>query len=269
MSNSYGILPAAFDNNANKMFLDDPVILIKILGDPSWTTFKALGYAEVEKTFDISNSYAEFKSGIPQRTVVKNVIESKTSFECKIKQLQPETIALLSQAIVEDKSTEKRVWLGSQLPAQIYMSIILQGNTLDGKQVELRIRKASVSTESLKIALGGKEYVSLDFKCDVLVDDDPLGNNFTWSVMGEIETTATITSGSTDIVVASASGLSAGMLAYSAGSKLQSDTTIDHLSGTTVTLTKAAVSSGSLIDFKAVSEANSLASDVAYWVFES
>ena len=92
MANGLNISPANFDNNSGFLFVDDPQMWIKILDDVSWTEFKPLGYAKIEKTFSIEREYAEFKTGIPETLVDKAVIGVKRFFKCTLSQLQPEHI---------------------------------------------------------------------------------------------------------------------------------------------------------------------------------
>jgi len=267
MSNELNILPAGFNDKADKFFIDDPIVLIKILNDPNWTAFKTLGRAEIDKIFTIENEYAEFKAGIPQRLIAKDVVSSKQMFESKLKSIQAETIALLSQSIIETGTGDTKVFMGSELPVQVYIALILQGKTRDGKQVELRIRKLVMSTETVKIALGGKEYSTLDFKAEVLVDDDPLVNNFEWSVLGEVETTATTTSADDEITVASPTGIVQGMRAFGAG--IPEGATVFSIASSVVTLSANASATGALVTVKFATAENILKSDVAYWIFES
>lgn len=266
MANELGLLPVNFKNDPGKLFVGDPIMKIKVLDDTGWTEFKKIGYAAIEKTFTIENEYAEYKAGIPERTIAKAVISAKQSFECKLNQLQAETIALLIQGIVETKSDYSRVFIGSQLPTAINIAIVLQGNTQDGKALDLYIRKAAMSTESIAVGLGGKEFGSLDFKADVLVDDDPLGHNFDWPVLGEIATTATITASDDDITVASATGISEGMLVFGAG--IPESVTVKSIASSVVTLSSNATTSGSLVPVKFVTEENLLKSDAAFFAFE-
>jgi len=264
MSNEYNIAPANFAKNDEFLFLDDPEIWVKVLGDVAWTDFKPLGYAEIEKSFKQEKEYAEFRTGIPETLIAKKVVSVKRFFECKIKQLQPETLALLQEGIIEDNVTEKYVHIGSDSPTQIQLAFIIKGKTNNGKNLELRIRKAIPTTESVDIALGAKEYAAMDFKAEVVVDEDPLGNNFTWRCLGEKSTTASIISADDDITVASATGLAVGMLAYGAG--IPAGATIKTIVSLVVTLTANATASGTLVPVKFVTPEDSLKSDVAYWI---
>lgn len=266
MANELNILPVNFGNNDDYLFLDDPIIYIKVLDDANWTTFKPLGYAELDKSFSQEKEYAEFKTGIPETLVAKKVIGVKRFFKCKIKQLQPETIALLSEGVIDDRTTETYVHIGSEAPTQIQLAIILKGKTENGKQLELRIRKAIPTSESVEIALGSKEYASMEFKAEVVVDAEPLVSNFDWACYGEKSTTASTTSGDDDITVASATGLTVGMLAFGAG--IPEGASIKTIVSSTVTLTANATATGTLVPVKFVTEENMLKSDVAYWVFE-
>lgn len=266
-TNELKILPANFNDGIDKFFLDDPIVLIKILDDTNWTAFKTLGIMEIDKNFSVENEYVEFKAGIPQRTKAKDVISSKTFFEGKIKSVQPETIALLTNSIIESGSTETKVFMGSEIPTQVFIAIILQGETHDGKQVELRIRKAVLASDSVKIGLGGKDYASLDFKAEILVDEDPLANNFDWSVLGEVETTADTVSETNTITVTSATGIAKDQLVYGAG--IAAGSVVTDVTDLVVTLDKAATATATDAKVKFVTAENILKSDVVYWVFEN
>lgn len=266
MSNELNILPVNFAKNDDYLFLDDPEVWIKVLDDVAWTDFKPFGYAELEKSFNEENGYAEFKTGIPETLVAKKRISTKRTFECKLKQIQPETLAILQTAVIETGATEDYVHIGSESPTQIKLAIILKGKNNIGKNVELRIRKALPSTETIKIALGSKDFASLDFKAEIVVDEDPLTSNFSWKCFGEKSTTATITSGDDDITVASPSGIVADMLAY--GSGIPSGAYIKSILSSTATLSTNATSSGTVVPVKFVKREDMLKSDVAYWIFE-
>lgn len=267
MSNEYNITPANFAKNDDFLFLDDPEIWVKVLDDVAWTDFKPLGYAEIEKSFNQEKEYAEFRTGIPETLIAKKVVSVKRFFECKIKQLQPETLALLQEGIIETGTGENYVHIGSESPTQIQLSIIIKGKTANGHNLELRIRKAIPTTESVKIALGSKEYASMDFKAEVVVDSDPLVNNFSWRCYGEKSTTCTTTSGDDDITVAAATGIVANMLVFGAG--IPAGTTVKSILSTTVTLSANATASGTLVPVKFVAPDDVLKSDVAYWICES
>jgi hypothetical protein len=267
MSNEYNIAPANFAKNDDFLFLDDPEMHIKVLNDVAWTDFKPFGYAELEKSFNTEKKYAEFRTGIPEVLVAKKPISVDRSFECKLKQLQPETLALLQEGVIETGSGENYVHIGSESPTQLQLAIILKGKTLNGKNLELRIRKLIPTVESVKIALGSKEFASMDFKGEVVVDEDPLLSNFTWRCYGEKSTTATTVSANAAITVASATGLAVGMRAYGAG--IPEGSKILTIVTTTVTLDKNCTAAGTLVPVKFVDETEMVKSDVAYWICES
>jgi len=267
MSNELKVLPANFANNDDFLFLDDPEVWIKVLDDTNWTEFKPFGYTALEKSFTEENGYAEFRTGIPETLIAKKKISVKRTIELKIKQLQPETLAILQNAVIESGTGENYLHIGSESPTSLQLAMIIKGKNNVGKKVELYIRKILPSTESIKIALGSKEFAEFDFKGEVVVDDDPLANNFTWRCNGEISTTASTTTASEDITVASATGIVADMLAYGAG--IPTGTHVESVSSTTVKLSANATATGSTVAVKFVARADMLKSDVAYWVFES
>lgn len=266
-TNELKVLPANFNDGIDKFFLDDPIVLIKILDDTNWTAFKTLGVMEIDKNFSVENEYAEFKTGIPQRTKAKDVISTKTFFEGKIKSVQPETVALLTNSIIETSQADTKVFMGSEIPTQVFIAIILQGETHDGKQVELRIRKAVLASDSVKIGLGGKDYASLDFKAEVLVDEDPLVSNFDWNVLGEVETTADTVNESEGITVTAATGIVKGQLVYGAG--IPAGAVVSDIANLVITLDKKATATATDAAVKFVTAENILKSDVVYWIFEA
>lgn len=266
MANELNILPANFENNSEFLFVDDPEIWIKILDDASWTEFKPLGYAHLEKSFTIEKEYAEFKTGIPETLVDKVIIGVKRFFKCKVAQLQPETIAMISDGIVDARTSETYVHYGTEAPTSIAMSIILKGKTRNGKALELRIRKAIPSSDSIEFALGAKEYGGMEFKAEIVRDDNPLVTNFDWHCLGEQITTASTTSASKDITVASATGLAVGMYAY--GDGIAEGSIVEEVDGTTISLSIAATKTGASVDVKFITRENLLKSNVAYWISE-
>lgn len=266
MSNELNVLPANFANNDDYLFLDDPELWIKVLDDTAWTEFKPFGYAELEKSFSEENGYAEFRTGIPETLIAKKRISTKRTFECKLKQIQPETLAILQTAVIETGTGEDYVHIGSEAPSQIKLAMILKGKNNVGKNVELRIRKALPSTETIKIALGSKEYASLDFKCEIVVDDEPLVSNFSWRCNGQVVTTATATLASPDITVNEATGVVEGMLAY--GDGIPVGTTVKSIASKVITLSANTTKAGTLVPVKFVTRDKMLSSDVAYWIFE-
>ncbi len=264
--NELNILPADFGKNPGDLFLDDPEIWIKILNDTNWTEFKPLGYAQVEKSFSIEKEYAEFRTGIPETLVDKALVSVKRFFSCNIAQLQPETIALITDGIIETGSTETRVFYGTDTPASIALAIILKGKKRDGKALELRIRKALMSSESVELALGSKEFGGMEFKVEVVEDENPLESNPTWKILGEVNDSATnlITSPILTLSAANAD-IKAGMTAYGdgipEGAKVLTNVTTSVTLDKDIPLAKTTARAVRFINDADIAKAN-----VAYWV---
>jgi hypothetical protein len=263
--NEYGIMPANFDNSPAKFFLDDPAVYIKVLNDTNWTLFRPLGYAELGKSFSTEKEYAEFRAGIPERLIAKDVVGIKQFFSCQLKQLQPETIAMLQEAVIEDDTGETRVFMGSQQGSPLDVAIILKGKTRDGKSIELRIRKAQPTTESINLALGAKEYASIEFKAEVIVDETPYTTHPDWKCLGEVSMSGTWTDAEQTITVTSSTGVSAGMLVYADGIDGGVVTEVD---GTTITIDITPSAAGTDAAVKFITEDNLKKSNIAYWIFE-
>lgn len=263
--NEYGIKPANFENSPAKFFLDDPVVYIKILNDSNWTSFKTLGYAELGKSFSTEKEYAEFRAGIPERLIAKDVVGVKQFFSCQLKQLQPETLAMLQEAVIEEGTGEDRVFLGSKQGSPLDVALIIKGKTRDRKNIELRIRKAQPTTESIELALGAKEYASIEFKVEVIVDETPFVTHPTWKLLGEVATAGTYLTSVKTITVTSATGIEEGMLVFGPG---LNGAVVTDVTGTTVTIDVNPEEAGTEAAIKFVTEDNLKKSDVAYWIFE-
>ncbi len=205
--NDLNITAANFGKNDNKQFLHDPAAYVKILGDATDINFHCLGYMEMEKTWSQKLEYAVSKTGIPSQTIRKDVVSQEFTLEGNLKQIQPETVALLAQRKVVEGTGFKRVVMGTKVPPIIHLAVALVTQTVDGKEVRLCIRNAQVTAEDLSIALGATEYASLPFKIEALRDEDPLGNNPDWEYIGKGTISGDLTSAS-----ATVSGLTLGTI---------------------------------------------------------
>lgn len=268
MSNELNIFPVNFTKTDETLFIDDPILSIKVINDPNWTEFKTFGYAELEKSFSEENTYAEFSTGIPEMLVAKKKISTKRSFSCQLKQLQPETLAILQNARIESGDLSNYVHIGSDSPTPVQLSIILSGKNYAGKSVELRLRKVLPTTDTLELALGSAEFASMAFNGEVVVDDDPLKTNFDWRAYSEIEATATNTASSDVLTLASANpAITAGDRVYGAG--IPDDTSVLTVDTVTITLDKPITSAYAVARaVKFIDPAEMLKSDVAYWILE-
>jgi hypothetical protein len=199
MANDLNITPANFTLNRNKMFLHDPAVYIKFLDDTVDTSFHALGYMEMEKTWAQKLEYAVFKAGIPGQTIRKDAVNQEFTLDGQLKQISPDTLALLSNRMIQSHTGYKRVVIGSKIPATMFVSIELVTQTVDGKEVRLRIRYAQITSEDFSLALGGNEHAKIPFKIEALKDDDPLLHNPTWDYIGKGEVTGDLTSASDSV----------------------------------------------------------------------
>ena len=185
--------------NSNKQFLHDPAVYVKLLGDSTDKNFHCLGYMEMEKTWSQKLEYAVFKTGIPSQTIRKDVVSQEFTLEGNLKQIQPETVALLAQRKIVEGTGFKRVVMGTKVPPILNLAVALVTQTVDGKEVRLCIRNAQVTAEDLSIALGATEYASLPFKIEALRDEDPLGNNPDWEYIGKGSISGDLTSASATV----------------------------------------------------------------------
>ena len=198
MENSLNIAPENFGFDREKMYLDDPAVYIKLLGGGD-DIFRPLGYMEMEKNWAQALEYAEFKNGIPSQTIRKDVISQSFTLDGNLKQLQPETVALLSNRKIVEGDGCKRVIMGTKLPSVLFCSIELVTQTLDGKEVRLRIRYAQITAEDFSIAMGGTEHASFPFKIEALKDDDPILHNPDWDYVGKTSIKADLTTGDPEL----------------------------------------------------------------------
>ena len=193
------ITPSNLGKNKGKFFLHDPAVYVKIHGLTD-TSFYPFGYLEMEKQFAQKLEYAIFKTGIPGQLVRKDLIDQEFTLEGKLKQLQAETVALLSQRYLDSSITgKKRVIMGSDIPAPVFVAVDLVTQTVDGREVRIKIRNGQITAEEFALALGSKEHASIPFKVEALIDEDPMGSNPEWDYLGKASITGTLTSASASI----------------------------------------------------------------------
>jgi len=195
MGNNLNITPANFGLDDDKAFLHDPAVYIKVLDDDADDDFHALGYLKLDKNWSQNMEYAELTANIPEETIRKDAVKQTFMLEGALKQIQPETIALLSQRYIDDSgSGYTRVIMGSKLPSPVFVSVELITQTVDGKALKLRIRKGQITAEDFQMILGAKEHAEVPFKIQALKDTDPYGNNPDWDYYGNKSITADTTS---------------------------------------------------------------------------
>lgn len=179
MANSLNINTSEFGYKDEYMFLHDPALYLDF-HDGSGT--HPLGYLEAEKTWRQTMEYAVFKTGIPQSEIRRDLISQEFSLEGTLKQIQPETLALMMQRRIDDTTDPDwiRVMIGTEVPAAIFPAAILIGKNVGGKELRLYIRRLQIIAEDIEIMLGGTNYAGVKFKGLALKDPAPLTTNPTW-----------------------------------------------------------------------------------------
>ena len=209
MANALNIDFANFSLNDLKMFLYDPAVYIREWGTDD--TLVPIGYMEREKSFKASVKYAEFKTGIPENLIRKDVISQEFIFEGKLKQFNPDSLALVMQRTIDTVTASgySRILIGSETPSPVFLSMVLIGQTVDGKELRLYIRKLQVSSEDVEVMLGSDKYADLQFKGTALKDANPLVSNPDWDFVSKlIIEDGVFTSADPDITFPDATGLS-------------------------------------------------------------
>jgi len=178
MANSLNIDTTKFGNDDNYMFLSDPALFVDF---HDGNGLVGLGYLEAEKTWKQTAEYAIFKTGIPKTEVRRDLINQEFSIEAMLKQIQPETIALVSQRRYDDTDVDwKRVIIGTDVPAAVFPSCVLIGKTVDDKELRLYIRRLQITSEDMEMVLGGDEHAGVAFKGTAQKDPDPIVTNADW-----------------------------------------------------------------------------------------
>jgi hypothetical protein len=178
MANSLNIDTSKFGFDDNYMFLHDPAMYIDLHDGAG---LLSLGYLEAEKTWRQTVEYAMFKTNIPKTEIRRDIISQEFTIEGTLKQLQPETMALIMQRRYDDTDASwNRVIIGSEVPAAVFPSCVLIGKTVDGNELRLYIRRLQITAEDLEILLGGDDYAGLPFKGTAQKDTAPLTTNADW-----------------------------------------------------------------------------------------
>lgn len=177
-TNNLNIETGQFGNDDDYMFLYDPALYLNFHDGEG---LLGLGYLEVEKTWRQTQEYAVFKTGIPKTEIRRDILEQTFELEAQLKQLQPETIALVSQRRYDNTDmTWNRVIIGDKVPSPIFPSCVLIGQNVSGSELRLYIRRFQLTAEDLEIVLGGDDYASVPFKGSAQKDDTPLTTNPDW-----------------------------------------------------------------------------------------
>lgn len=178
MANDLNITTTNFGNNVNYMFLHDPALYLDF---HDGNGLLGLGYLEAEKIWRQKVTYAVFKTGIPKTEIARDIIDQEFTLEATLKQLQPETIALVSQRRFDDSHDDwNRVIIGHEAPPAVYPSAVLIGKNKSGREMRLWIRRLQITAEDLEITFGGDDYASVPFKGMAQKDEDPQTTNPMW-----------------------------------------------------------------------------------------
>ncbi len=178
MANSLNIDTTKFGYNDEYMFLHDPALYLDF---HDGTGTHPLGYLDAQKTWRQTMEYAIFKTGIPETEVRRDLISQEFTLEGTLKQLQPETLALVMQRRYDDSDDQwQRVIIGTEVPAAIFPSAILIGKNVNGNELRLYIRRLQIVSEDIEILLGGNEYAGVKFKGIAQKDATPNVTNPTW-----------------------------------------------------------------------------------------
>lgn len=178
MPNNLNIDTTNFGNDDNFMFVYDPAVYLDFHDGED---LLGLGYLEAEKVWRQTVEYAVFKTGIPKTEVRRDIIDQEFVIEATLKQFQKETLALVSQRRVDESdATWDRVIMGQVAPSPIFPSCVLIGQTVDGRELRLYIRRLQITAEDLEITLGGDAHADVPFKGTAQIDSAPLTTNPTW-----------------------------------------------------------------------------------------
>jgi len=178
MSNGLNITTTNFGNDSEKFFLYSPALYVDL---HDGNGLLGLGYLQSELSFKATVAYASFKTGIPKTEVRRDIIEQTFMLSGVLMQIQPETMALVTQRRFDDSDEEfDRVIMGSVAPSPIYPSVVLIGQMVSGEELRLYIRRLQITQEDLEIKLGGDDYSNLPFSGTAQVDDAPLTTNADW-----------------------------------------------------------------------------------------
>jgi hypothetical protein len=178
MPNNLNITTSNYGRNSDLFFLYDPALYVDF---HDGNGFLSLGYLEAEKTWRQTVEYAVFKTGIPKSEVRRDVIDQTFEIEATLKQLQPETIALVTQRKYDDTDENfNRVIIGSDVPSPVFPSCVLIGQNVNARELRLYIRRLQITSEDFEVILGGDDYSSVPFKGTAQIDETPLITNPTW-----------------------------------------------------------------------------------------
>ncbi len=270
MANDLNITPANFGEDSGKLFLHDPVVYLKFIDDTTDNNWHALGILKVEKAWSQKVEYATLQTGIPRQTIRKDVVSQEFSLEGAVRQLQPETVALLSQRKVIEETGSKRVAMGSGAPPAVFCAVELLTKTVDGKVVKLRIRRAQITAEDFSVEMGGSEHAEIPFKLEALKDPDPSDNNSEWDYDGFETVTGATTSSDATLSISSFGTVDDILIGGRiTGDGIPADTTVlsvDYSAGT-IEMSASATATDTGVTISVETESAAYQDNVAHWVF--
>ncbi len=269
MPNDYNVTMTNLAKDDNKFFLFDPAVYVKLQGEED-TSLEPLGYMEVQKAFKGKVSYAKFSEGIPKTEIRRDPIEQEFSFEGKLKQIQKETLALIMRRRVDTTTGDDwdRVIIGTNLPPQLFLCLVLIGQTVDGEEVRLYIRRFQIAAEDLEVALGADDYASIPFSGIATKDEHPLVNNPDWDFIGTVEKASCgTTSGDATVTIAATTGIVAGQ--YVIGDGVPANTTVLSVTeNTSIELSANATATGTVtLLFEDLDATYADQDNIAFWAF--
>jgi hypothetical protein len=176
MANDLNITFSNFGNDADKYFLDDPIVYVRELG--AATDPVAIGYMKIGKVFRARVDYASVYTGIPQTMRRKDPIKQDFELDGELYQFSLENFALAFNRIID--VVNGRVVFGSSIPNPLYMNMVLAAYNKERTLIELYGRKFQMATEEVAITLGGTEHSTIPFKGVFLPSDNPATDCSGW-----------------------------------------------------------------------------------------
>ncbi len=178
MSNSYNITTSNLGLDSEKLFLHHPALYLDFHDGNGLLRF---AYMDKEFSWKIAREYAKFTHGVPANEIRRDLISQEFNLESKCYQIQPETVALLSQAKVDDTDPDwTRVVHGSDIVATLFPSAVLIGKNVNNREARLYIRRLQIAPEDFEMLLGGTEYSNIPLKGIAQKDETPLITNPDW-----------------------------------------------------------------------------------------
>lgn len=224
MSNVLNITLSNFVKNKNLCFIGEVLVYIKeqqSAGSSSadTATVRPLGIMNDEKPLKIKKEYATLKRGVPRKTLRRDLLEETTTLEGTLNQIQKETLALvLNKEIDTTTGATDRILLGSDVPANVYWSVILEGVLNTGDPLAIFLRNVQFTAEDVELMFGADDYSGIAFIAECLADEHPLDTNPDWDFVGEVSLASCgTTSADETVTLADTSDVYVGMYIVGAG----------------------------------------------------